>query len=228
MAKKGSITSRDRRDISADELDFYPTPAFATRALLERIGTNAIAGIRVLEPATGIGSMARVLREEGGANVIERDIYDYAADKPTPEGSFLVDKDHSRPKWIITNPPFGLLDRFITRSLAYKSMPSIAMLTRLQALTGKKRGEVFDVASPSEVYVFRGTVPFVRGKVVRVADYHAVTHCWIVWRRSETGMRLGGRTELSWIDYGAQKRLERDADYEHPDGVRSERTLFAA
>lgn len=225
MAKAGSKSARDRRNITADDLDWYPTPPFATRALLEKLGTNPLAGLRVLEPAAGNGAMARTL-SEGGAEVMSRDIYDYAADKPTPAGNFLDTKDHGRPHFIITNPPFALLDRFITRALAYKSMPSIAMLTRLQALTGKKRGEVFDVFSPSEVFVFRGTVPFVRGKVVRVADYHAVTHCWIVWRRAESGMRLGGRTELSWIDYDAQKRLERDEDYAHDDGKRTVRTLL--
>ncbi|MGI9251332.1 MAG: hypothetical protein ACR2PR_09050 [Pseudohongiellaceae bacterium] len=230
MAKSGSASSRDRRtaDALADKYDYYPTPGFATRALLEKMSPSmrSLHGIRVLEPAAGMGQMARVLREEGGAHVVERDIYDYAADKPTPNGNFLADKDHSRPAWIITNPPFSLLDRFIRRCLAYKSMPSFAMLTRLQALTGKKRGEVFDEFSPSEIFVFRGTVPFARGKVVRVAGYHAVSHCWMVWNRAENGMRLGGRTELSWIDFDAQKRLECDSDYEHEDGKRTMEMLL--
>jgi hypothetical protein len=61
-----------------DDLDYSPTPPWATRALIERV--FPILGVRdlasVWEPACGEGHMAEVLREFF-AEVTATDVFDY-------------------------------------------------------------------------------------------------------------------------------------------------------
>lgn len=224
MAKSGSVSSRDRRNVGADALDYYPTPPWAVRALIENLPPFCLRGKRILEPAAGNGAIVRVLWGAGARHVAERDIYDYAADKPTPDGNFLSAEDHGKPDWIITNPPYSRFAAFAVRALRYKSEPSVALLGRVQILEGKERAALFAKYPPSRILVFSGRIPFMRGAVVKEAP-STMAHCWLIWRRDNMAT-FGGETKLSWIGFDAQKRLERAADYEFDDGKRTVKELL--
>ena len=63
------------RKSSKAELDIFPTPPWATRALCEWIGRQRILFGYVLEPAAGYGHMAKPLRallEEIGEAIIDK------------------------------------------------------------------------------------------------------------------------------------------------------------
>src|SRR5215475_14443806 len=90
---------------AADSLDDFPTPPWATRALLEHVieDCGPFRQMTCLEPACGAGHMAKPLEEYFG-KVQASDIYAYGYGKvadflaaPIQAGS--VD-------WVITNPPF--------------------------------------------------------------------------------------------------------------------------
>ena len=91
----------------SDSPDDFPTPPWATRALIEHIldDRRALSDKSCLEPACGAGHMARVLKEYFGS-VACSDAYSYGYGDvrdfltyPRAAASF---------DWVITNPPFKL------------------------------------------------------------------------------------------------------------------------
>lgn len=104
-----------QRTESKDSRDDFPTPPWATRALLEhvlpRFGTMKTQSC--LEPACGVGHMDKVLSEyfeQTSASDIFPYGYGEVADfltAPYEIGSF---------DWVITNPPFNLAEEFVGRA----------------------------------------------------------------------------------------------------------------
>ena len=76
----GSSAVMARRAEPPDSLDFFPTPPWATRALVECVlkpAGEGITGAIVWEPAAGQGHMAVALWEFGPSHVYESEVYDY-------------------------------------------------------------------------------------------------------------------------------------------------------
>src|ERR1019366_3346675 len=102
-----------------DSLDFFPTPPWATRALMERVmpvawGANC-KNYKAWEPACGEGHIALVLNEYFG-DLFASDIHNYCGNNIR---DFLtVGAIPSEFDWIITNPPFGdKAIQFVLRAL---------------------------------------------------------------------------------------------------------------
>jgi hypothetical protein len=110
-----------------ESLDDFPTPPWATRALMEyAIGGNGLRSQVCLEPACGVGHMAKVLSEYF-ASVAASDIYRYGYGEVT---DFLATPhEASSYDWVITNPPFRLGEEFINLGLKL-ARRGVAMLTR--------------------------------------------------------------------------------------------------
>jgi predicted RNA methylase len=97
-----------QRTEGKQSLDDFPTPLWATRALIEHvIGRDTVGGQTCLEPACGRGHMAIALGEYF-SEVKAQDIFDYGYGNVAdfqrakhPDNSF---------DWVITNPPFRLAD----------------------------------------------------------------------------------------------------------------------
>jgi hypothetical protein len=151
----------DRRD----SLDFYPTPPWATRALVERalphVGVN-FDGV-VWEPACGEGHMSDTLAEY--VPVIASDIASYREGQMVQDflnpGMITPEAD-----WIITNPPFG--DRtlqFVFRGLDLAHV-GIAMFVRSQwAIEGIERYErIFRPHPPTCFAPFVERVPLCKAR----------------------------------------------------------------
>ena len=130
----------ERRDRGGMEADYYPTPPWATRALMRILNDQYFARGSVWEPACGGGHMAEVLAESF-KSVLATDLYDHGyagrdgelIDFLSPEAARL-----GRVDWVITNPPFKLADEFIRVGLE-RAREGVAVLCRLQFLEGVKR-----------------------------------------------------------------------------------------
>src|SRR4051812_47072521 len=110
-----------------DSLDDFPTPPWATRALIEHVvgAGGELSQQTCLEPACGAGHMAKVLAEYF-REVRASDVHDHHYSEvkdflKTPHGVNSYD-------WVITNPPFRLAEEFVLRSLAI-ARRGVAMLT---------------------------------------------------------------------------------------------------
>lgn len=188
---------------SKDGLDYFPTPPWATRALMEHVISHDQRGGSCLEPACGEGHMAETLMEYF-RKVAASDIHDYGFSRVEDflNGEFGVYD------WIITNPPFNLAEQFISRAQKLATA-GVAMLVRTSFLESVGRYErLFSDNPPNIVAVFTERVPMVKGRLDRKAS-SATSYSWLVWRQK--GLAYGSR--CMWIP-PCRKELERDTDYE--------------
>ncbi len=193
-----------------DSLDYFPTPPWATRALVEHLGA-ALEGCSAWEPACGEGHMAEVLAEFC-APVFASDIFDYG--KGYHVGSFLsstLDLGDSalcpfRPDWIITNPPFNHAAEFTHKAIAIARV-GVALFVRTAWLESIERyHDLFAPTPPSEVAMFAERVALVKGRWDPTAST-ATSYSWVIWER-----RHRGATRLAWIPPGRRAALTLGGD----------------
>ncbi|KQT31371.1 methyltransferase [Sphingomonas sp. Leaf412] len=187
----------------ADSPDDFPTPPWATRALLDHVVRGDLSALSCWEPACGAGHMARVLAERFG-EVRASDAHDY--------GYGIVRDFVARPvavrqvDWVITNPPFRLAEEFVVRALDAARV-GVAILARTVFLesTGRYNG-IFRDRPPARFAQFVERVPMVRGRL----DGRATTatgYAWFVWEHAHRGA-----PQLMWIP-PCRRDLERPGDY---------------
>ncbi len=205
---------------AADSLDDFPTPPWATRALLEHVigEKHVVRKMTCLEPACGVGHMSKVL-EEYFLQVCSADIsnfgYGYVRDFLTFE---YEAKEYD---WIITNPPFRLAEAFVLRALDLARV-GVAVLARTVFLESSGRYKaIFQNTPPTEFAQFVERVPMVKGRLDRSATT-ATGYCWLVWNK-----RSAGVPRLVWIP-PCRKALERAGDYEAPQSRTTRRVLVSA
>jgi hypothetical protein len=190
-----------------NSLDDFPTPPWATRALIEHVvlGKNALSSMTCLEPACGRGHMSVALAPYF-RDIASYDVFDYGFG-----GIADFIKNTHAPltfDWVITNPPFRLGEEFINRSMAIARY-GVAMLTRTVFIESVGRYErMFKSNRPSRVAQFTERVPMVKGRIDKKAST-ATGYAWLVWEKDQ----LNGRTELDWIP-ACRKALEREGDYQ--------------
>jgi hypothetical protein len=197
-----------QRSEAKDSLDDFPTPPWATRALIEHV-LRSKSGLRkytCLEPACGAGHMSKVLAEYF-RQVQSSDIHDYGYGEvkdylkaPLPVNAF---------DWVITNPPFRSAEEFVLRSLKI-ARRGVAILARTVFIESVGRYDrLFQRHPPSSFAQFTERVPMVKGRLDRKAST-ATGYGWLVWEKE-----ISGPPGLVWIP-PCRKSLERDLDYELP------------
>jgi hypothetical protein len=186
-----------------DSRDDFPTPPWATRALLEYVlGTNT-EKLSCLEPACGAGHMAKVLKEYFG-EVHCGDAYDYGY---APVRDFLsFPYETNAVDWVITNPPFRLAEEFVQRSFDVARI-GVAVLVRTVFLESVGRySRLFKDTPPSVFAQFVERVPMVKGRLDQKAST-ATSYAWLVWERG-----IGDCSKVVWIP-PCRHRLEKPNDY---------------
>lgn len=200
MSQNTSHAVMQQRHEVHDSLDFFPTPAWATRALLEHVIEPRWKDFTVLEPACGQGHMGKALAEYFD-RIICCDVHDYGYGRVE---DFLLPTDHF-PDWTITNPPFRLAEQFIEKACSISTV-GIAMLVRIAFLEGVSRyNGLFSRNPPSIIAQFSERVPMFKGRVDAKGST-ATAYCWVVWIEGQEG------TKFKWIP-PCRRKLERPGDY---------------
>ena len=163
--------------------DYYPTPPFATEALLER---EKFTGL-IWECACGDGAISRVL-EAHNYEVLSTDLIDRGCGEG--EHDFLTSKYIAAN--IVTNPPFTLAEEFIKRALE-RTSGKVCILAKLQFLEGAKRKIMFESTPLRSVYVFSKRLTMTRNGE-KMKNSGMIAFCWLVWQHGYIG-----KPELSWI-----------------------------
>ena len=170
--------------------DFFPTPAWATHALIDNEDFRG----EVWECACGNGAMSEVLIK-ASASVRSSDLYDRGY------GECGVDflDTRQRSENIVTNPPYNSAEGFVRTGLNAAGR-KFALLLRLAFLEGANRQRsIFAVAPPSRVWVFSERITFYpAGATVKGSGTTA--YAWFVWDKDASG------TELKWLKPGYKAR----------------------
>lgn len=186
-----------------DSPDDFPTPPWATRALIEHvIGPANVAGMTCLEPAAGRGYMSRPLAEYFGT-VDSADAYPYGF---APVRNFLTyPYEALSHDWVITNPPFRLAEEFVARAMSV-AREGVAILARTVFLESVGRYENIFLSHPPTIFAqFCERVPMVKGRVDPKAST-ATGYAWFVWQKGSTS------SKLTWVP-PCRRSLERQQDY---------------
>lgn len=189
----GGFKPTNKRFADLDGPDFFPTPGWATMALLDN---ETFVG-EIWEPACGNGAMAEVLKSQG-YSVIASDLYDRGYGMT---GIDFLTSDMSSAN-IITNPPYNSAENFIKSGMS-RFQGKFALLLRLAFLEGSNRYKtIFSRNPPSRVWVFSERITFYPEGAVR-AGSGTTAYAWFVWDKSSAG-----QTELKWIRPGYKKAYE--------------------
>jgi hypothetical protein len=180
----GAPCPTPKRRVDLDGPDFFPTPPWATRALLM---SEQFSG-DIWEPACGDGAMAEVLSATG-LPVTATDLYDHGYGETGVD--FLTTNRNACN--IITNPPYNSAEGFLHHALDCAGI-KVALLLRLAFLEGSGRQRsIFKEKPPARVWVFSERVTFYP-KGAKVAGSGTTAYAWFVWDRFASGP-----TELRWL-----------------------------
>lgn len=207
MSQNTSHAVMQQRHEPHDSLDDFPTPPWATRALIEHvIDPAAVIGDSCWEPACNRGFMSRPLAEYF-QTVHTSDIHDYGIGAFIGDFLFPSSFPNGRfdaPEWVITNPPFRLAEQFIGRARGIATV-GCAVIVRTSFLEGVGRyAGLFKETPPNVIAQFTERVPMVKGRYDPKAST-ATSYTWLVWLHGEIG------TEFVWIP-PCRKALEREED----------------
>ena len=183
----GGFKPTTKRSADLEGPDFYPTPQWATHALIE---SESFKG-DIWECACGNGAMSNVLAETGN-RVESSDLYDRGYGEIGQD--FLIAKRRHRN--IITNPPFHSAEGFVSSALQLAE-GKFALLLRLAFLEGANRTRtIFYKHPPSRVWVFSERITFYPAGV-KAAGGGTTAYAWFVWDKDHSGP-----AELAWLKPG--------------------------
>lgn len=200
-----------RRLSSSTESDDFPTPPWATRALIEHIiSVERVKNQICWEPACNRGYMSRPLNEYFG-HVMDSDVEDYGYGGVTDFLNANLALECKVPvHWVITNPPFNKAQQFIEQGLRVAS-DGVAMLVRTSFLEGIMRYQTLFLKNPPDIVAqFSERVPMVKGRCDAKAST-ATSYAWMVWY-VDPHPDVDKQTLLRWIP-PCRKQLERQGDY---------------
>jgi hypothetical protein len=188
----GGFKPTTKRNADLDGPDFYPTPAWATHAL---ISNERLVG-DIWECACGDGAMSEVLGETGN-RVVSSDLYDRGFGEVGHD--FLTTR--RRFPNIVTNPPFNSAEGFVASGLKIADR-KFALLLRLAFLEGANRANtIFHRAPPARVWVFSERITFyIKG--AQQAGSGTTAYAWFVWDKDHSGA-----TELNWFKPGYRAKF---------------------
>ena len=210
-----------------DSLDDFPTPPWATRALIRFLiaAGYPVASQAAWEPCANRGFMVRPMLESF-ASVRASDVMAYSDHVLTvpPEVIDFATTGRTEPAvdWVFANPPFRLAEEFIAVARDVARV-GVAMLVRGAFTEGTGRyGRLFGKRPPDFELKFTERVVMLKGRLIRAGAPDpfnlddngeprdastATSYVWLVWLAEGDG-----DTRARWIA-PCRLKLEREGDY---------------
>lgn len=183
----GSFKPTLKRFADLDGPDFFPTPRWATYALMD----NERFDGDLWECACGDGAMSLVL-EEASRPVYSSDLYERGYGEARVD--FLGSSRSA--DCIITNPPYNAAEAFVAAGVK-QARRKFALLLRLAFLEGANRARtIFSECPPARVWVFSERITFYPAGAVQKGS-GTTAYAWFVWDKDAPG-----GTELKWFRPG--------------------------
>jgi len=192
----GGFKPTTKRFADLDGPDFFPTPAWATEALIDN---ERFTG-DMWECACGNGAMSEVL-ETVRPQTVSTDLFD----RGYGEGGVDFLRSERRFDNIVTNPPYNAAEGFVERGLDLANK-KFALLLRLAFLEGANRQRtIFALSPPSRVWVFSERITFYPAGA-EVKGSGTTAYAWFVWDKDAQG-----GTELNWFKPGYKHKNKKSA-----------------
>lgn len=176
-----SIAGRNK----SDWVDFYQTPRWVTEKLLNKI----VLSWTILEPASGSGSISKVL-EEYGYSVKSQDIR--TDERVYWEKWIDIFNCNDKYNTIITNPPYFCAKDFIIKSLDIAD--TVIVLLKLQFLESVDRYEFFNNTHLKKVYIICRRVTMYPDWEPEPKNSWTIAYAWYVWEKW-----YDWKPEIEWI-----------------------------
>lgn len=197
-----------RRDTPSDSLDFFPTPPWATRALLKhalpRLGIHCCG--RAVDPCCGQGHMVGPL-SEFFSETLGSDIFDYGHGRVA---DFLNPAFRPHAGAFVFNPPFNLAIDFVLKALELNPL-LVAAFVRNQFVESEERyARLYATRPPLAIAHFSERVALVQGCWAINAS-SATAYSWFIWAPAAQSYSA---TATLWIPPGRRKALTRYSDFE--------------
>jgi len=155
--------SATNRGTLRNENDFYPTPVYSVKPLLDLIDWSRVNSF--LEPCQGNGAIY---------DLVDTPIKQWAE---INKGIDYLTTSFSKRDLIITNPPFTLAKEFLAKSLTESDC--VCYLLRLNYLGSSKRKPFWDkIGTPDKLLVLSKRPSFT-GKGTDATEY-----AWFCWDKS--------------------------------------------
>lgn len=193
-----------------EELDFYQTPSYATKILIERFNFKSNT---IWEPMCGNGAIAKPLIDAGYdvfySDIVERkwklDMkLDYFECSKMPSRTYLSD-DETDNFAIVTNPPYKFANKFLLNTLSLVKPKTCCLFLPIRYLEGIKRyNEIYSKFKPSKILVYAQRLGCYKESDVEANNVNdhgvgsAVAYMWLcfdrdIWSNKDT------KTEIEWI-----------------------------
>jgi hypothetical protein len=184
----GGLKPTLKRFADLEGPDFFPTPEWATHALIDNEEFHGT----IWEPACGDGTMAEVLTRTH-CPIEASDLFDRGYGEAGIDflnANRIVDN-------IVTNPPYNSAEGFVRAGIA-QSRRKFALLLRLAFLEGANRQKtIFAETPPARIWVFSERITFYPAGAVQKGS-GTTAYAWFVWDKQVTN----GSTELKWLPLG--------------------------
>lgn len=192
----GGFKPTMKRFADLDGPDFFPTPAWATYALID----NEHFQGDIWECACGNGAMSNVLGN-ASKQVASSDLYNRGFGEV---GHDFVQTDRKFDN-IVTNPPYNSAEGFVHSGLQ-NAGKKFALLLRLAFLEGSNRQRtIFSKHPPSRVWIFSERITFYPHGAVQKGT-GTTAYAWFVWDKDAPGP-----TELKWFKPGYKAKFSDQA-----------------
>ncbi|WP_232494342.1 hypothetical protein [Novosphingobium kaempferiae] len=180
----GSFKPTTKRFADLQGADFFPTPAWATEALID----NEQFSGPIWECACGNGAMSEVLKKVS-TEVYSSDLHD----RGYGDGGIDFLESNTPFDNIITNPPYNSAEGFVHKGLELANK-KFALLLRLAFLEGVNRQKtIFLKNPPARVWVFSERITFYPAGA-DIKGSGTTAYAWFVWDKDQKE-----RTELCWL-----------------------------
>ncbi len=225
MTQNRSSAVMQQRAEAPDSLDDFPTPPWATRALIEFLRGlgHPLEAQSAWEPCCNRGYMVLPMRE-AFASVRASDVHRYPdwalAGEPELLDFVMLGPLEPESHWVFANPPFNLAEAFIDVARGAGSI-GCAIFVRGAFTEGEgrydrlysRRPPDFELKFAERVVLLKGRLiqanapdPFSRPEPGKPAST-ATSYVWLIWLRDGDG-----DTRARWIA-PCRRRLERAGDY---------------
>ena len=201
-----------------EDLDFYQTPAYATKTLIENFEFNDWDVI--WDPMAGNGAILKEFEKANykrgyniyASDIVERDykldkVCDYFSPDLLKDGLFYGMTDYTKNQFaIVTNPPYERANEFLKHTFEFVRPSMCCVFLPVRYLEGQQRyNEIYRQYRPSKVLMYVKRLGCYKqadveaGKVTERGVGSAVAYMWLCFIMEEWG-KYGTKTELEWIN----------------------------